>query len=330
MGNYDDLKSALSTANAEADALNNDLAASQDQVQELQNQVADLQRQLDECQDGGNPPDPTPATTIFGSSDNANVPGYDKVGSARKYYGGQIETSISNSVKAMIDHATHVLWVSFKALPGTGTNTPLDQFLKACKNLDLKGIKIGNKTVKVMVTVFHEPENDNNNQGHNLTEYENAYSQARVIVDRYDYAALGPIRMNSKDATANNKYWPKNSVMDFDGWDCYYQGIQCPKNYDQTGAAVYSKILGSKDGKGGLVATGKPLAIGETGIGRIGSGSATDPKRIQRATEMHDALANSDHTVLASWWNAKNDESSKCSNPTGCQFVDKKVADAWL
>ena len=333
MGNYEELKAALATATSEADQLNGELSASKSQVSALTAQVGDLEQQLADCQDGSTPVPPEPpstSTTVFGSSDNSNVPGYNKVGSARKYYSGQIDASISSSVQTMIDHATHVLWVSFKALPGTGTSTNLEKFLKACANINLQGIKIGSKNnVKVMVTIFHEPENDNNNAGHNLTEYNNAYAQAKPIVDRYAYAALGPVRMNSQPADKNNKYWPTTPV-DFDGWDCYYQGIQCPKNYDQTGAAVYSKVLASKGGGQGLTGTGKSLAIGETGVGRVNGGSATDSKRIQRAKEMRKALNDSGHTILASWWNAKNDEAAKCSNPTGCQFAAQSVADAWF
>lgn len=299
----DELTTQVSNLVGENDALRSANTSLTTENAKLVADNARLVRDLAECLGVPEPPDPPVVTSIFGASKNDTVPGNTSVAIGRVYYGGQISnTWKQGNCQDYVNAADLAIWASFKDDPGAA----LESFIRSLSDAPLAGFAWpGKAKVKLILSVNHEPENDNLD----VALYNRRYDALMAIARKYDYVIAGPIRMNSQPQAANDRYWPTAQV-DFDGWDCYNPGIQTPKAYVAP-STVYSKPVASAKAKG------LRLMIAETGTGKISS-DTSGAGRQKWAKDAHAELARQ-NAGCGLWWNS-----------AGCAFGDAATADAWL
>lgn len=115
--------------------------------------------------------------------------------------------------------------------------------------------------VSLMVSPWHEPENDNSGAGHNLADYTQAYQNFKPVCDQIG-ALLLPVLMKSKTESQNRQYLDAvRPYIGALGFDAYNGGIQNPSTYQDPSVILEKPLRMAQE-------QGLDLWIGETGSGK--------------------------------------------------------------
>lgn len=273
----------MSTPFENLDALDAALAAASDNVADAQAASALVREQAEALY-------PTEGGMRVGASMGATYAGRDTVPVVRAYLGpGDKPSSWSGNLADAYDESTVGIWLSIK----TGDAAWLETLLS-----DAPPDRI------IIGTVWHEPENDDNDQGHDEAGYHRDWDAVLPVMARYGVIPA-TVLMGSRSRDQWERYYRDDVVLQ--GFDRYNPGIQEATSYRDP-SEVFAPVLGYAAEKG------KPLAIGETGVNIVGGDVQG---RAEWAAGSREHLA-ANGCVCALWWDSK-----KCA-------LDAPTAAAWL
>jgi hypothetical protein len=248
---WDDLQTAVQAHEIYDATIENQLAASQVEVERLETEVADLTARLAECEDGDEPPPPEPGVLgpAFGSSRVGYLPPVvTAVDATRIYYSGspgQYDWTTKDEITHGLEMGSRLFVVSVKSTDAEALRT------------FLAGKPAG---VTVLVTYEHEHEADLRKGGLTKEQYDAGTVAVAAVTREFGPDVLyGPIHNGNNPKPGGGWEvggWVEassaNEDYEFWGSDCY-----CPDSQDPF--ERFAPMVAEAQRRG------LPLVIGETG-----------------------------------------------------------------
>lgn len=277
-----------------------------DRISGLEAALTQLQADFDAYR-AAHPDQPQPARHWRGTSLGVSVPGGRAPYHCVRVYLQPGERPLTWDADNAVRHAFSqvdaggVLWVSAKEAPAQWLPAFLDSCAAQASRQRLGG---------VVYTQNHEFGNDGPGGAFPSSAQVSDYHQRWQAALRAA-AQAGVMTADIQLGSQTPAQWDQLHVdgTTFCGFDRYNPGIQKPKRYVHP-SDVFAQVIAYAKG------VGKPLAIGETGTGVVGSDTAG---RVQWAAVTRALLADpASGCELVAWW-----------NQGGCA-MDEATAAAWL